>query len=102
MIGLRIIRISGRHLEPSLPNGSFALFRSVKRVKRDDIVLVDHPELGLIVRKVAAVSLKGRIGLRGISRADAGERRLGNVDPDRVVGKLAMRVGGRKGRSRAS
>lgn len=75
-----------------MPDGSFALFRAVKRVKRSDVVLVDHPEFGVIVKKVHAVSFNGRIALRGISMRSTSARQFGQVDPDRVLGRLALRM----------
>lgn len=92
MFGWKLGRISDSSMEPQLPKGSFALFRKVKRVKRSDIVLVDHPDHGWLVRKVSAVSMSGRIGLRGVSRSATSARKLGNVDPDRILGKFAMRL----------
>lgn len=92
MLGWKLGRISDSSMEPQLPRGSFALFRAVKRVKRSDIVLVDHPDHGLLVRKVSAVSVNGRVGLRGICRSETSARKLRNVDPERVLGKFAMRV----------
>ncbi|MEM8593052.1 MAG: S24/S26 family peptidase [Pseudomonadota bacterium] len=92
MLGWKLARISGGSMEPLLPDGSFALFRAVKRVKRSDVVLVDHPEFGVIVKKVHAVSFNGRIALRGISMRSTSARQLGQVDPDRVLGRLALRM----------
>ena len=76
-------------MDPDLPFKSLALFRATKRVKRSDIVLVDHPEYGSLVRKVSAISVNsGRVGLRGICRSGNSARKLGNVDRDQVFGKV--------------
>ncbi|MEM7689386.1 MAG: hypothetical protein AAF291_10230 [Pseudomonadota bacterium] len=79
-------------MAPLLPFRSVALFHAVKRVKRGDIVLVDTAEYGRIVRKVRAVSVKGRVSLHRLSRIDGEVIRLDNVDPDRILGKLALRM----------
>lgn len=92
MFGLRLKRVPDEAMEPLLPDRSLALFRRVKKVKRSDIVLVDHPEAGVIVRKVPAISLNGRVGLRAMKRAHKGARNLSNVDRDRVLGKLVFRM----------
>lgn len=81
-------------MEPLLPDGSFALFRAVKSVKRSDVVLVDHPEFGLIVKQVYAVSMDGTVGLRGLSHKSTSARRLGNVELDRIVGRMVARLDG--------
>jgi len=80
-------------MEPMLPNKSLALFRSRKGVERGDVILADHPEFGVIVKKVAAVSKQGRYALEGTSRHSTSPRRLGSVDPDRVHGVMVMRLG---------
>ncbi|MEM1195140.1 MAG: hypothetical protein AAGH57_03465 [Pseudomonadota bacterium] len=79
-------------MKPLLPDGSFALFRAVKGVKRSDVVLVDHPRFGIIVKKVSAISINGRVGLRGISSASTPSRELGHVAPDRVLGRMTLRI----------
>lgn len=79
-------------MDPDLPHKSYALFRRVKRVKRSDIVLIDHPEFGVMVRKVSAISVNGRVGLRGTARSSNSARRLGNVDPHIVKGKLMLKM----------
>ncbi|MEM6908380.1 MAG: S24/S26 family peptidase [Pseudomonadota bacterium] len=94
MLGWKIARIKGGSMEPLLPDGSFALFRAVKSVKRSDVVLVDHPEFGLIVKQVYAVSMDGTVGLRGLSHKSTSARRLGNVDFDRIVGRMVARLDG--------
>lgn len=76
----------------ALPFRSFALFRPVRSAKRGDIVLVDHPHLGRIVRKVSAISMTGRVCLLGMSRSGSDGPSHGRVDPERVLGKLALRL----------
>ena len=80
-------------MDPDLPFKSIALFRETGRFKRSDIVLVDHPEHGVLVRKVSAIAVNsGRVGLRGICRTGNSARKLGNVDRDLVLGKLLVRM----------
>jgi hypothetical protein len=90
MFGLRIKRLTDHAMDPDLPFKSLALFRKAKSVKRSDVVLVDHPEYGPLVRKVSAISKNGRVGLRGICRSGNSARKLGNVDRERVLGKYLM------------
>ena len=68
-------------MAPSIPFKSLALFRSVKRVGRDDTLLVDHPERGLVVRRVSAVSMNGRVGLRGVRRSAIGLQQKSRDQP---------------------
>lgn len=84
--------MAGRSMEPRLPDGSITLFRRCKRVKRGDIVLVDHPEFGVVISKVSTVGRMGKVYLRGISRCSASRRRLGGVPMSTVRGILVMRL----------
>jgi len=79
-------------MEPMLPDKSIALFRARKGLERGDVVLVDHPEFGVVVKKIAAVSKRGRYALEGTSQYSTSARRLGSVDPDRVQGTMVMRL----------
>ncbi len=79
-------------MRPVLPDGSAGLFRAGRRVKRSDIVLVDHPEHGLLVRKVATVSLQGRVWLQSMAHCPRSPGKLPSIEPDRVVGRLALKL----------
>lgn len=80
-------------MDPDLPFKSLVLFRATKKFKRSDIVLVDHPEYGPLVRKISAISvMSGRVGLRGICRSGNSARKLGNVDREQVFGKVLFRM----------
>jgi len=92
MFSLRITRIADRGMEPALPYKSLAVFRHAKSVKRSDIVLVDHPEAGRIVKKVAAVSINGRIGLRGMRRTACSTSNVPSVGREQILGKLVLCV----------
>lgn len=80
-------------MEPELRHGTIALYRNRKRPKRGDIVLVDHPELGRIARKVTAVGRKGNVHLTAASRRTPEEERGGSVPLRDVQGVLVRRVG---------
>ena len=79
-------------MDPDFPFKSAVMFRPARRVKRSDVVLVDHPQFGFLVRKVSAVSKNGRIGLRGLSRSGNSARKLGNVDRELIRGQSVLRM----------
>ena len=80
-------------MEAVLRHGSIALFRHRKRPMRGDIVLVDHPELGRIVRKVSAVGRQGNVHLTVTSRGISAEERGGRVPREAVLGVFVRRLG---------
>lgn len=91
-LGLTIARVSGPGMEPKLPQGSIALFRSRKKTKRGDVVLVQHPEFGKIVKQVSAVGRKGNVHISSISRGGESSRELGSVPRDDVLGVLKLKL----------
>lgn len=68
MFGLSIARVKGNSLAPQLPHGSIVMFRRRRGVARGDVVLVDHPDLGRIVRKVTTVGRRGNVYLKDVPR----------------------------------
>ena len=102
IFGLRLVRIDGDSMAPKLPHGTFALFRRTRWIRPDDIVLVQHPVFGRIVKKVTSVSSQG-ITLTGLSSHSVSSLSLGPVDRRNVQGKLIVELkGSAKLRSSAS
>ena len=92
LLGYSLIRFRGRSMGRALPDGSLALFRRRPKIERDDIVLVRHPEYGTFVRRVAAVSRKGRYALRGSKLSDDRKKRPDFVEGQHIDGVLVMQV----------
>ena len=88
LFGFTFVRISGHSMEPMLPADTIALFRTRKRVERGDVVLADHPEFGLIVKRVREVGERGALALEGLSPASTSAERLGSVEPAAIRGSL--------------
>ena len=51
-LGWSLVRVRGRSMRPCLEHGDFALFRRARRYAVGDVVLVEHPALGRIVKAV--------------------------------------------------
>lgn len=84
-------------MEPRLADGSVALFRTRvsskgKAARRGDVVLVDHPELGMIVKKVYAVSQKNQYHLESTKRISSSEEKAGSVDHSRIKGVMLAKL----------
>ncbi|MEP3049940.1 MAG: S24/S26 family peptidase [Erythrobacter sp.] len=88
LFGFTFARIDGGSMEPVLPSGSMALFRRRKTVVKGDIVLADHPEFGVIVKRVRAIEPDGALALEGTAPQSTSAQRLGSVEPARVRGVL--------------
>ena len=92
MFGFKIARVRGKGVEPVLPSGSIGLFRHRKGVRRGDVILVDHPELGRIVKKVTAVGRKGNVHLKGMSSHATEGEAIGKVPLEAVLGRFVRRL----------
>lgn len=74
-------------MEPLLPDGSFAFFRKTKKkVRTGDILLVNHPGLGRIVKKTASVS-GNTVSLAGISPLSTSTEKLGKIHFRHIAGR---------------
>lgn len=89
---MKIARVSGRSLEPGLRNGSFAVFRRKREIMRGDIVLVRHPDRDKLVKRVATITLRGRISLHGMAEHGATGEGQSSVARREVLGTLMFRI----------
>ena len=89
---LRLKRFDEPGNDPDLPLAGLALFRRVRNVKRGDVVLLNHPEYGILVRRVFAVSVGGRISVRSLRFSEDGPRDLIDVGRRRILGKMLLRM----------
>lgn len=92
LLGFTIVRVDGVSMGSVLPHRTLALFRRRRRVTKGDIVLVEHPEFGTIVKCVAEVSKTGSYLLRGTSPASTSQKRLGSVEGEHIKGVLVFRI----------
>lgn len=92
LFGITLVWIDGVNMGRVLPHRSFALFRRKRKVSKGDIVLVDHPEYGRMVKLVAAVTVNGRYSLRGAHPNSESESSLGAVDGCQIRGTLVWRM----------
>ncbi len=98
MLGFKFARIARSRPESKLPWKSLGLFRKPssllggKTIERGDLVLVDHPEAGRVVRKVYAVSRTNQYHLEGANGRMPGEQRLNSVSGANIKGVLLAKL----------
>lgn len=98
MFGFKIGRVRDDAVSRKLPRGSIALFRRHRSIRRGDVVLVEHPDLGRVVRQVSVVGRRGNIHFKRISDDNddgeaAGKKEAnGKVRRDAVLGRLVIRL----------
>ena len=81
-------------MSPALENGDFAIAKRLTReahLSIGEIVLVDHPDLGLIVKYVMALSPSG-VRLIGAASSSIDPYATGTIARDRVLSRLVWRI----------
>lgn len=101
MFGLTLVKVSGESMDPVLPEGSHILFRRITigwagnrakiatNIKLGDIVLVDHPKLGRIVKRIAYLGDDG-FELEGISPKSTSRTKMGLLPYRTLRGRMAL------------
>ncbi len=94
--GWRLIRVTGRSMTPLLDDGDYAVVRLGQShrppLQAGDVVLVDHPAYGAIVKCIGPPGPDGRVPLYGLSPESTSAEALGTVPPDRIRGRVRWRI----------
>ena len=81
-------------MTPAFENGDFAIAQCLPREANlyiGDIVQVDHPDLGLIVKYIATVSPSG-VRLIGAASSSIEPHVTGKIARERVLSRLVWRI----------
>lgn len=80
-------------MSPTLGDGDFVLVFSPRlwRPRDGSVVVVAHPALGLLVKRIAEGARQGVL-LQGDNRLSAGTAQLGPVPRDAIAGHVLLRV----------
>ena len=94
---LRLLKVSGDSMVPAFCDGDYVLTcrRPAARIRVGDVVAVDHPRLGRIIKRVTGVHPDSGFELAGDNhRASTPTGRLGPVAANRIIGKVVWTVPG--------
>ena len=91
LFGFRLARIIGDSMRPRLASGDYAVFGPARRLKAGEIVLVDHPAFGRVVKSIAHMSEHGA-RLEGLSPQSTSSARLGEVKSDMILGRMITSI----------
>ena len=90
-LGVRLTRILGRSMQPRLQPGAYALFGPFRTLRVGDIVLVEHPRYGRIVKAIHRIDTQN-LELIGLSEDSTPTQDLGQVSVDAVLGRLIFSI----------
>src|SRR5262245_61070948 len=106
---LRIVRVGGPSMSPTLEDGDFVLALGgvlAGRYRVGDIVLVAHGALGLIIKRIAHLhdragdgaepgtkaSVQGEVELEGDGPLSSSRASLGRVPRRAILGRAVLRI----------
>lgn len=91
MLGWTLIRIVGDSMRPLVNPGAFAVFRQRSTYATGDVVLVDHPRFGTIIKRAIDVTPQ-QLWLEGANSDSLSRETMGPVERRRIKGKLVFQI----------
>ena len=95
-----IVRVDGHSMSPSLSDGDYlfivspGFLRFGEKVRKNDIVAVNHPTLGKIIKRVCSIT-EGGISVAGDNRAESTSAdAIGVLSREDVTGRVLFRIKG--------
>lgn len=78
-----------------LSPGTFAIFKRGACYRDGDVLLVEHPRFGKIVKRAIDVSAE-TLWLEGANANSLSRETMGPIEQSRVQGKLVFQISGKK------
>jgi len=91
MLGWTLIRIMGESMRPLVNPGAFAVFKRTATYATGDVVLVDHPRFGTIIKRAIDVTPQ-QLWLEGANSDSLSRETMGPVERRRIKGKLVFQI----------
>ena len=88
---LRLIKVVGDSMLPTLSDGDILIIKKARSIRPGFVIVVDHPSLGRIVKRVAEVSPEG-VRLTGDNPASTSAAEMGLVPSQSVNGKVVLAI----------
>lgn len=93
----KILKVSGDSLTPEYKEGDFVIITKIPfflyRLKVDDVVAFRHPDYGLMIKKVAAISPGGdEIFVVGTHEFSVDSRKFGALKQTDLMGKVIWHI----------
>jgi nickel-type superoxide dismutase maturation protease len=89
---IKILRISGRSLEPEYQDGDYVLVSKIplffRRARRGDVVAFQKPPYGLLIKRVEYLTPAGELFVLGNHAASTDSLQFGPVRKQDLLGKV--------------
>lgn len=92
---LEVLRITGTSMAPTFSDGDFVIALSDDVCARPpalgSVVIIRHPGLGLLVKRVLEVDNEGRVKVGGDNPMSVSSRELGRFESSQIFGRVLLR-----------
>lgn len=90
---LRIYKVTGDSMSPAFFNDDYviAINRRNAKYKIDDVLVLDHQEYGIIIKRVKEIT-KEKVLLTGDNPASVNETQIGWQSKNNILGKVIFKI----------
>lgn len=93
MFGWSIARVTGDSMVPTLMDGDYVLARRIEGPPAPRmVVLIDHPRLGLIVKRIETLDEDGTVRVYGDNPFSTSPEKIGALAPDTIRARAHWRI----------
>jgi len=94
---IKIIKVAGQSMAPTLQGGDYVLTLPVniwpaRRFKAGRVYIIDHPDLGLIIKRLTRQTAAGRLVFSGDNAASNSGHILGEIKKTRVRARAYLHI----------
>ena len=86
----RLIKVSGDSMSPTLEHGDIIITTKPRTIRAGFIYVIDHIDLGTIIKRVERIDARGRVRLIGDNTASTPPSVMGWTAPDRIRARASV------------
>ena len=87
-----LLKVSGDSMEPTLFDGDILIVTKPRALRAGLIYVINHSDLGRIVKRLESFDQRGRIILSGDNPASTPSAVMGTIEPTRIIGRAAFAI----------
>ena len=94
MMLFKVHRISGDSMSPAFLAGDYVVsFRwPLTPLREGDVLVVNHPSLGVIIKRVASILPEGQFTLKGDNPQSTSSETMGCLSRKHLIGRVFWRI----------
>lgn len=93
MFKIKIHKVRGQSMSPNFLENAFvfSIKYPLQTLQKNDVILVNHPTFGKIIKRISAISEQG-IWLKGDNPISTRTEEMGLIAKNQVIGKVIFQV----------